>query len=225
MLNLGQNRQFFVPCDLEIWRMTLKNNRAPLLCCFKLCVSFHSHQWIQTGVRVRKRPILVKIDNFVSRVTLKFNGWPSKTTGHLFYATSSFVHHFVAIDESKLELQSGNAQSGSNSTIFLAVWPRNFTDDPQKQYGISSMLLQALCIISYPLVNSNWSYSLETPNLGQIQRFLEPRDLEIWWMTLKNNRAPLLCYLKFCAAFRSHWWIQTGVTVRKRPIWVKFDDF
>ena len=27
------------------------------------------------------------------------------------------------------------------------------------------------------------------------------------------------------AAFRSHWWIQTGVTVRKRPIWVKFDDF
>ena len=23
-------------------------------------------------------------------------------------------------------------------------------------------------------------------------------------------------------SFRSHWWIQTGVTVRKRPIWVKF---
>ena len=34
---LGQNRHFFVPCDLEIWRMPLKNNRAPLLCCFKLC--------------------------------------------------------------------------------------------------------------------------------------------------------------------------------------------
>ena len=76
-LNLGQNRQFFVPCDLEIWQMTSKNNRAPLLCCFKLCVSFHSHQWIQTGVTVRKRPILVKIDDFFSRVTLKFNGWPS----------------------------------------------------------------------------------------------------------------------------------------------------
>ena len=24
------------PCDLEIWHMTLKNNRAPLLCYFKL---------------------------------------------------------------------------------------------------------------------------------------------------------------------------------------------
>ena len=81
------------------------------------------------------------------------------------------------------------------------------------------MLLQALCIISYPLVNSNWSYSPETLNLGLIRRFLEPCDLEIWRMTLKNNRAPLLCYFKLCAAFRSHWCIQTGVTVRKRPIW------
>ena len=46
---------------------------------------------------------------FFSRVTLTFDGWPSKTTGHLFYATSSFVQHFVAIGEFKLELQSGNA--------------------------------------------------------------------------------------------------------------------
>ena len=84
------------------------------------------------------------------------------------------------------------------------------------------MLLQALCIISYPLVNSNWSYSPETPNLGQMRRFLEPCDLEIWRMTLQNYRAPLLCYFKLCAAFRSHWWIQTGVTVWKQPIWVKF---
>ena len=33
-----------------------------------------------------------------------------KTIGHLFYATSSFVHHFVAIGEFKLQLQSGNTQ-------------------------------------------------------------------------------------------------------------------
>ena len=36
----------------------------------------------------------------------------------------------------------------------------------------------------------------------------------------KNNRAPLLCYFKLCASFRSHWWIQTWVTVRKRLSWV-----
>ena len=57
------------------------------------------------------------------------------------------------------------------------------------------------------------------------RRFFSPCDLEIWWMTLKNNRAPLLYYFKLCASFRSHWWIQTGVTVWKRPIWVKFDTF
>ena len=62
--NLGQNRWCFVLCDLEIWWMTLGNNRASLLCCFKLCVTFHSHRWIQTGVTVRKRPIWVKFDDF-----------------------------------------------------------------------------------------------------------------------------------------------------------------
>ena len=41
----------------------------------------------------------------------------------------------------------------------------------------------------------------------------------------KNNTAPFLCYFKLFAPFHSHWWIQTGVTVQKCPIWVKFDDF
>ena len=67
---------------------------------------------------------------------------------------------------------------------------------------------------------SNWSYSPKTPNLGQIRRFLEPCDLEIWRMTLKNNRAPLLCCFQLCAWFHCHMWIQTGVRVRKRLSWV-----
>ena len=70
-------------------------------------------------------------------------------------------------------------------------------------------------------MNSNWSYSPETPNLGQNRRFFVPCDLEIWQMTLKNNRAPLLCYFKLCASFRSHLWIKTEVIVRKRPNWGK----
>ena len=69
-------------------------------------------------------------------------------------------------------------------------------------------------------MNSNWSYSPETPNLGQIWRFLEPYDLEIWRMTFKNNRAPLLSIIKLYASFHHHMWIQTGVTVRKRLSWV-----
>ena len=96
---------------VEIWRMTLKNNRASLLCYCKLCVSFGTHWWIQIGVTVRKRPIWVKIGDVLYRVTLKFDGWPWKTIGHLSFAVSSFVQHFIAIGEFKLELQSGNAQS------------------------------------------------------------------------------------------------------------------
>ena len=133
MPNLGQICRFLEPCDLEIWWMTLKNNRAPLLCYFKLCAPFGSHWWIQTGVTIQKRLIWVKNRRFFSRVTLEFDVWPWKTIGHIFYATSSFVHHFVAISEFKLELQSGNAQSGSNSTIFRAVGPWNLTDDLEKQ--------------------------------------------------------------------------------------------
>ena len=48
--------------------------------------------------------------------------------------------------------------------------------DLEKQLGTSSMLLQALCIISYPLVNLNLSYSPEALNLGQNQRFF----LAVW---------------------------------------------
>ena len=110
----GQNRQFFVLRDLEIWPMTLKKHWCHYLCIwrpsgnhsyktwskthltyFKLCASFQNHWSIQTGVTVRKHQIWIKMSDFLSR------------------------------------------------------------------------------------------------------------DLEIWPMILKNNRAPLLCHIKLCASF--HW--------------------
>ena len=133
MLNSGRNWRYLILCDLEICWMTLENNRAPLLYHIKACASFQSHRWSQTWVTIRKRWIRVKIGNFLSRVTLKFDGWPWKTIGHLSNAPSSFVHHFIAIGEFKMELQSGNAQFGSKSTIFLLVWPWNLTNDLEKQ--------------------------------------------------------------------------------------------
>ena len=157
--------------------MTLKNNRPPLLCYFKLCASFHSHWWIQTGVTVRKRPISVKIDNFFSRVTLLFDWWPWKTIGHLFYATSSFVHHFVTIGEFKLELQSGNTQFGSNSTIFepcdLEIWQMTLKNNRAPLHH------QALCIIPSPYVNWNWSYGPEMAQCGH-----DLCDLDLWPLAL-----------------------------------------
>ena len=115
---------FFVPCDLEILQMTLKN---------KLCATFHSHWWILNGVTVPKRSLRIKIGFFLSRVSLKFDRWPWKTIGHLSYAVSSFVHHFIVIGKFKLELQSGNVQFRSKSMIFLSVWPWNLKDDIEKQ--------------------------------------------------------------------------------------------
>ena len=179
MSHLVENRQFFVPRDLEIWRMTLTNKRASLLCYFKLCATFQRHRWIQTGITVRKRPIWVTIGDFLSRVTLKFDVWPWQTIGHLSYATSSFVQHFIGFGEFKLELQSGNAQFGSQSAIFCPVWPWNLTDDLKKQQGISPMPLQAYCIISSSSVISNWSYSLETVKWG-----FDLCDLDRWPLTL-----------------------------------------
>ena len=147
-LNSGRN-WYFVLCDLEIWWMTLENNRVPLLYYIKLCASFQIHPWGQTSSQtVHKRSIWVKIGNFLACVTLKLDWWPWKTTGHLSFAASSFVHHFIAIDEFTPELQSGNAQFGSKSAIFWHVWPLNLTDDLVKQLGTFPMLLQALCIIS-----------------------------------------------------------------------------
>ena len=112
MLNSDKNWRFFVLHELEIWWMTLKNKRAPLLYYIKLCAAFQSQWHIQTGVTVQKRSIRVKLGDFLSRVTLKIDVWPWKTIGHLFYTTSSFVYHFKSIGEVKLELQPGNAQVG-----------------------------------------------------------------------------------------------------------------
>ena len=78
-------------------------------------------------------PNLGQFGDVLYRVTLKFDGWPWKTIRHLSFAVSSFVQHFIAIGEFKLELQSGNAQFRSNSTIFRAVWPWSLTYDLEKQ--------------------------------------------------------------------------------------------
>ena len=93
----------FVSCvNLKIRWMTLKNDRAPVLYFAKLFASFQIHWWIQTGVRFRKRSIRAKI--FLSHVALKFDGWPWKTKGHLFYVTLCFMHHFKTIVPCDLEI-------------------------------------------------------------------------------------------------------------------------
>ena len=70
---------------------------------------------------------------FVARVTLQSYGWPWKTIRHLFYTTPSFLHHFQAMGEFKLELQVGNFPFGSKSATFCPMWPWNLMDDLEKK--------------------------------------------------------------------------------------------
>ena len=131
----------FVPCDVEIRRMTLKNNRAPPLCYLKLCASFRSHLWIQTGVTVRKRPKWGKIcfdlcDIDLWPLTLNFcmditfvngnNSWKSHDdamTATLWKGCHSWTDgkRCYWADWSQLKL------------LTLKVWI-NWTSNPQLQY-------------------------------------------------------------------------------------------
>ena len=175
--NLGQIPRFLEPCDLEIWRMTLKNNRAPLLSNIKLYASFHHHMWIQTGVTVRKRLSWV-----VTSVTLTFDLWPWPFAWTLRWSLVISPENFMMIPWWE------HSQQGKSEGFDSCDRPSNLKLDSNRQFF-------RLC------------------------------DRKIWWMTLQKYMTPLLCNFKLCASFRSHWWIQTWVTVRKRPIWVKFDNF
>ena len=65
--------------------------------------------------------------------------WPLpekvKSSGHLFYATSSFVHHSQTIGELKLELQSRKAKLGSKLMSFLSCMTSKFDGWPWHVIG------------------------------------------------------------------------------------------
>ena len=147
----------------------------------------------------------------MSRVTLKFDGGPWKIIRHFFYTTSSFVHHFNTMGEFELGLQSGNSQFGSKSAFFvvcdLEIWWMTLKTTGPLLYVASSFVHLFVAISEF-----KWSYSPETPNLGQNWCLLSQNNLEIWQMVLKNNREPPLSNIKLCASFHHHMWIQTGWT-------------
>ena len=133
-----RKRPIWVKIGDVLSRVTLKFDGWPwkTIGHLSFAVSSFVQHFIATGefkLELLSGNAQFEFDDFQSRVTLKFDVWPWKTIGHLYYATSSSMHHFVAIGEFKLELQSGNTQFGSKSMIFLAVWPCNLTYDLEKQ--------------------------------------------------------------------------------------------
>ena len=142
-----------------------------------------------------------------------------KTIGHLFYTALRFVRHFKVIGEFNLELQSGNAQFGSKLTIFvprdLEIWRVTLKNN-------RALLLRCAKLCA-SLHSRHWIKTGVTvrklPIRIKIDDFLQC-DLEIWRMTMQNNKAPILSNIKLCAWFHYHMWIQNGVTVWKRLSWV-----
>ena len=149
---------------------------------------------------------------FLASVTLKFVRWPWKENQGTFF----ILHQDLCII-SKPSVNSNwrysleTLNSGKNWWFIipcdLEIWYMTF------RINRAPFLYEVLCIISNPWVKSNWSYSLETLNLGQNWQFFILCDLEIRWMTLENYRAILLYEVKLYALFQSHGLIQTWVTV------------
>ena len=171
--------------------------------------------------------ILFKFDSneFFSPCDLEIRWMTLKTIGHIFYITSSFMHHYKSIGEFKLVLLSGNAQFGSKSTIFCPVWPWNLTDDLEnnRAHLLSCFMLCAsfhnhqwiqtrVTVKLYASFQFNrWIQTGVTVRKRSIRvkigNFFVPCDLEIWRMTLKSERAHLLSCFKLCTSFHSHQWI------------------
>ena len=151
---------------------------------------------------------------FLSGVTLKFDGWPWKTVEHLLYAMLTFVHHFMAISEIKL---SENTKFRSK----LPLWPWNFTDNLAKQWGTTTSSSG-----HHFIAINETKLQLQSRNAQFGSKSIMFCPMWPWNLTddLEKNRAPLLWYFKLCSSFRSHQWIQTGVTVRKCSIWIKIGD-
>ena len=115
-------------------------------------------------LRSRNTQFGSKLVIFLSPVTSKCDGWPWKTIGNIFFATSSFVLHFIAIYQFKMELQSRNGEFGSKSAIICPVWPWDLTDDLGKKghlfYATPSFVYHfiAICEIKVKLQSGNTKF-------------------------------------------------------------------
>ena len=131
---------------------------------------------------------------------------PSSSLSILWFVTltCTLLHTKTTFDEMQLkDLHIGLNVKFTESFFFeriiqsLQFWPSWSLIIPFRDWGkydSSSKTLNS---------GTNWPYSV-------------PSDLKIWRMALKNIKTPFLCYFKLCALFRSRWFIQTGVTLRKR---------
>ena len=147
---------------------------------------------------------LIKIGYFLSRVTLKFERWSWKTTGHLFSATSRSVHHFVShqLIQTRVTVRKRTIWvTGENRRIFVPY------DLDTWRMAVKNNRTPLLCHFKLcaSFHSHRWIQTRVTVRKRQIWvkigDFFVLCDLEFWRMTSKNNRAPLLCHCIFVHHF------------------------
>ena len=115
------NQWFCALCDFKIWRMTWETTGNLLHTLRNYVCHFIAIHGLKFELPSENVQITAKSSTFSACLSLKFDRWPQETIWHLFYTTSSFVHHF----------KDRNAQFGSK--FFCPVWPWNSWDDHEKQ--------------------------------------------------------------------------------------------
>ena len=139
---MNSNRSYspnsLVTGALEIWRMTLKKNRAPLLCYFKLCVSFLDSGEFRLELQPRNSKIKSKLAIFV----------PWKTKDTFSYATSSFRQHFIAVCEFK-----------------IAATARKRLNWPQRPWPLTLIFCVD---ITFANINHSWTINTMTGTLSKM---------------------------------------------------------
>ena len=113
---LFQSHQW-IQTGVTVWKQPIWSK--PMIACpvwpLNLTHDLENKANLRNLIAATRLVILYKLDSnhwFFSHVTLKFDWWPRKIIGHLFYITSSFVHHLEPLCEFELQLLSGNAQLG-----------------------------------------------------------------------------------------------------------------
>ena len=142
--------------------MTWKNNRAPLLTYLSFVHHFVAIGKFRLELLSGNSQFGSKSVIFLFRVTWKFDNRPLKTIGQIFYATSSFVHNFIAICEFKLELQSRNSLIG-----FWPLWTWPLTSDLKT---FAWTLLLSLVITPENFMIRSWEHSKKVVTDGQTDR-------------------------------------------------------
>ena len=109
-----------------MWRMTLKNNSAPLLCHVKLCTPFHCHMWIENGVTVRNR-----LSGVLTSETFTLDLWPWPFAWTSLPSMVITPENFLIIrwwKHSEKGLMHGQTDGQTEWTIQRAAWSQLKTD-------------------------------------------------------------------------------------------------